>query len=101
MSEVRHRLRGSGRGAEYAYLRGGDLVVEWYDFGDDAPYESANLLILDGTGQRALAAAMGADAAPPGDLAAKVAAEFASWFELRAFLDAWGITARSETDFQP
>lgn len=34
-------------GSHVAYAQASDLVVEWYDFGDHAPYESANLLIFD------------------------------------------------------
>lgn len=35
----------SGRSSHFAYFEDdGTLVVEWYDFGEHAPYESANLL---------------------------------------------------------
>jgi hypothetical protein len=53
-------------GSHSAYARAdGQLVVEWYDFGDDAPYESANLLVFDGQGQAQLAAPTAPLARPP------------------------------------
>lgn len=48
-------------GSHCAYARGPELVVEWYDFGPHAPYESANLPVFDGPAQRRLAEAVGVD----------------------------------------
>jgi hypothetical protein len=98
---TQHRLAGSGAGSEWAHARGPDLVIEWYDFGAHAPYESANLLILGPDGQAALAAAMGVEGDAPDALAAAVAVRFISWFEVRSYLTTWKIPARRETDFMP
>jgi hypothetical protein len=97
---MRHRLAGELPG-HTAYAEGGELVVEWYDFGEDAPYESANMLKLDLAAQRALAAAMEAGSPTLEALAQAVAERFASWFEFRDFVAAHGVAARRETDFWP
>jgi hypothetical protein len=47
-------------GSHEAYARSGDVVVDWYDFGDHAPYESANLLIFDPFAQHRLLTALAA-----------------------------------------
>lgn len=75
----------------------GQLIAEWHDFGDHAPYESANLLCFDADGQAALAAALGA----AGDLAQAVAERFQSWFEVKAFAEAEGVPFTKEVDFLP
>ena len=48
-------------GSHVVYAFGTDLVVDWYDFGEHAPYESVNLLIFDQTVQPLLAEAIDAD----------------------------------------
>jgi len=84
------------------YFRGNELVAEWYDFGDHAPYESANLLVLDPPAQRALAIGLALEPmADPDRLAAAVAQSFQSWFEFRGFLARHDIEAQRETDFMP
>lgn len=101
--EATPRYRMPGRpGSHVAYVRGEDLVVEWYDFGDQAPYESANLLVLDPACQRELAVAMGLVAGQaPQALAAVVAHAFHDWFEFRRFAQAQGLAVQAETDFMP
>ena len=76
-------------------------MVEWYDFGDQAPYESANRLILGLSAQHALAAALNIPISTPDDLAAHVADRFSSFFEVATFLADRGIEPRRETDFLP
>lgn len=89
-------------GSHTAYARGSDLVVEWYDFGDHAPYESANLLIFDRTTQIALARLMGVDKSlSPHDLANKVAVRFDSYFQVKAFAETHGLVFATEIDFHP
>ena len=89
-------------GSHSTYVRGEDMVAEWYDHGEDAPYESANMLVLARDAQQRLAEAMslpletGAEA-----LAVAAAARFGSWFEFRDFLKHHGIEVRRETDFWP
>jgi hypothetical protein len=98
---TRHRLP-SRPGAHVAYAEGSDLIVEWYDFGDHAPYESANLLIFRRLAQEALAAALDAPRpAAPDALAARIAARFASYFDVKAFAEARGIRFTSKVDFRP
>jgi hypothetical protein len=100
MDEMHHRLAGELPG-HMAYAKGGQLVVEWYDFGEGAPYESANMLILDLAAQRSLAAAMDEGSPSVEGLAEAVARRFASWFEFRDLVAAQGIVAWRETDFMP
>jgi predicted DNA-binding WGR domain protein len=90
-------------GSHSAYVRAdGRLVVEWYDFGDDAPYESANLLVFDDQGQAQLAAALDLPAETRAQgLAEAVAARFQSYFEVKAFATDQQLRFASEVDFQP
>lgn len=82
----RVRLRGTGRGAHSAWHdEGSALIVEWHDFGEDAPYESANMIRFDAASQEALA----------------LAARFRSYFEIRAFAEAEAIPFEAEVDFRP
>jgi hypothetical protein len=94
----RTRLRGSGSGTHSVWMdAAGRLVVEWYDFGPDSPYESANLILFDAAEQRALAAALRVEGALPETLAAR----FSTWFEVKAFAQDEGIPFESTVDFQP
>lgn len=89
-------------GAHSVYARRSDLVVEWYDFGEDAPYETANLLIFDRPAQQALAGALGVAPLPcPHDLALEVSNRFASYFEVMAFAENQGVPFTKEVDFTP
>ncbi|HVQ08125.1 MAG TPA: hypothetical protein VMS43_06785 [Allosphingosinicella sp.] len=99
----RVRLGGTGRGAHSAwYDEAGGLVVEWHDFGEDAPYESANMIRFDVASQDALAGALDSAAPPAGAaLLDALAARFRSYFEIRAFADAEAIPFDAEVDFRP
>jgi len=89
-------------GAHSVYARGPHLVVEWHDFGDHAPYESANLLIFDRPAQKALMALLDRPSNwTPHDFASRLAARFESYFEVKSFAEANGIAFASETDFYP
>jgi hypothetical protein len=92
-------LDGTGPGSAHNIYRDaeGRLVVEWYDFGADAPYESANLIMFDGHAERVLAEALG----NPEDLLAAIAARFTSWFEVKAFAVSRDIPFTSTVDFAP
>ena len=100
MQSVRFSAR---PGSHTAYMREpGELVVEWYDFGDHAPYESANLIIFDPSAQTELRRALGLS--PHGnsdDLLAQLPSRFASYFEVKKFAAGHAIAFRAETDFQP
>jgi hypothetical protein len=99
----RVRLRGTGRGAHSIYHdEAGKLVVEWHDFGEDAPYESANMIRFDAASQDALAGALDSAAPPAGAaLVDALAARFRSYFEIRAFAEAEAIPFEAEVDFRP
>jgi|GEM_PF-5622027 len=89
-------------GSHSAYARGPELVVEWYDFGPHAPYESANLLIFDRASQQRLAEAIGVDPAlTPHDLAYQVALKFDSYFDVKDVAADRAIPFTTDTDFQP
>jgi hypothetical protein len=90
-------------GAHGAYVRAnGALVVEWYDFGDHAPYESATLLVFDAVAQTGLARALGLPAdLSAQQLAAVVAERFASYFDVLRYAEDKGLAFVREVDFQP
>ncbi len=101
--EMGERIRMAARpGSHVAYASGPNLVVEWYDFGEHAPYESVNLLIFDQTVQPLLAEAIGADpllATPM--LAKSVAAYFSSYFEVRKFAEERLLPFDHKVSFDP
>jgi hypothetical protein len=99
----RVRLRGTGRGAHsLRYDGAGALVAEWHDFGEDAPYESANMIRFDAASQDALAGALDSAAPPAGGAPIDaLAARFRSYFEIRAFAEAEAIPFEAEVDFRP
>jgi hypothetical protein len=91
-----------GMGWHRTYVAGEDLVVDWYDFGDDVPYESGNKLLFDVNSCRQLKLALGL---PQGNqveqLAQRVASSFDSYFDIREFADHRRIPYRHEVDFFP
>lgn len=89
-------------GSHTVYLEGEDLVVDWYDYGEHAPYESVNKLIFDQQQQAPLLDALGLpeDLAPV-ELARSLAERFSSYFAVRAFANAQGLTYRHKVDFHP
>ena len=89
-------------GSHVAYASGSDLVVDWYDFGEHAPYESVNLLIFDQTVQPLLAEAIGADPSLATPMLAKsVAAYFSSYFEVRKFAEERLLPFDHKVSFDP
>jgi hypothetical protein len=85
-----------------AYLREGALVIEWYDFGDDAPYESANMIVFDAAARAALARSLGlAGDAEDSTLLTCIERSFPSWFEAKSFAQREAIAFKSEVDFMP
>lgn len=94
-------MRGTGRGAHTIYLRPtGELVVDWYDFGEDAPYESANMIVMTAKQQVALARTLGLALGGPAELARTIADRFNSYFAVRAYLDAKKLPYDHEVDFE-
>jgi hypothetical protein len=100
---VRLRGTGSGGGSHAAwYDDAGKLVVLWHDFGESAPYESANMIRFDAASQDALAGALESAAPPAGEaLLHALAARFRSYFEIRAFAEGEAIPFEAEVDFNP
>jgi len=90
----------SRAGGHFVYVRDGDLVVEWYDHGEAAAYESANLIVLGPEDQQRLAASLGALNMTQA-LADAVVARFGSYWDVKDFLEQNRIGFRGETDFMP
>jgi hypothetical protein len=89
-------------GSHTAYPRAQQLIVEWYDFGEHARYESANLLVFDDSGQAHLRTELGLpDPLPICDLAAAMAAQFDSYFALEAYASERDMPFTPAVDFEP
>ena len=80
----------------------GQMLVEWYAFGEDAPYESLNSLVFSKPGRDLLAAALGRPS-PDNDAALldALAKRFNSYFDVRQFADSTGIPYKHGVDFCP
>lgn len=101
MVQVRFKLP-CELGSHQAYSREGSLVIDWYEFGDSAPYESGNYLIFDGSGIVALVQELKLTSClTANQLAEHVSRRFASYFEVRSFANARGIPYEHEVDFFP
>lgn len=97
----RQRMRGKP-GSHVAYARGSDLIVEWYDFGGDADYEFASLLVFDRPAQNQLLAATNeTDDLSPDETASRIASHFPSYFAVKDFAVKHNVPFKTETDFQP
>lgn len=94
-------MRG-GPGAHCAYARAADVVVEWYDFGPEAPYESVNLIIFDRPEQRRLAQLLcDPDWTSPHDIAGLLASRFKTYFDVKAFAEANNVPFHASHHFDP
>ena len=99
-----HRVKfSSSSGSHCAEIDdSGNLLVEWYDFGDDAPYESANILQFAEPSQRLLALALdGSSFSAPDEFLQALANRFSSYFEIRRFADLEGIPYVHKVNFSP
>ena len=100
MTETIVRL--NGKGQSIAIDDQGSLVVEWYDFGDDAPYESANMLIFDQVAQCTLAIALGhTGTLDARSLATLLSNRFATYFEIKEFVTSHNLPCERGVDFMP
>jgi len=90
-------------GAHTAYFKDGRLVVKWYDFGDHAPYESANLLYFAAPAQGLLENLLrpGSETLEGLALLQAIADRFDSYWEVRTFAEANAIAFEQEVDFWP
>ena len=78
------------------------MVVEWYDFGPDAPYESANMLRFDRQGRAAFARVLGVAATDDGQgLMMAIQERFDSYFQVKEFASANAIPFEAEVEFDP
>ena len=79
----------------------GALVVEWYDFGENVPYESATTLTIAPASLDDLAKLLHlAVRGRPGILAA-LSRQVGDYWAARALLDEWKIPYRHHVDFLP
>lgn len=99
-----HRIQlGVWAGTHSAELHdSGNLIVEWYAFGDNEPYESANILTFDKPSQGLFARALGPlPSSGPDAFLNALAERFSSYFAVREFADLEGIPYTHEVDFEP
>jgi hypothetical protein len=86
MPEAIYLFRGKAPG-EYVWREETTLIAEWNNHGEGAPYEFADVLVLDAAGQQSLAGALDvAKRSTPGRFAAIVAERFESWLDFHRFL---------------
>jgi hypothetical protein len=96
------RMRQRGMGSHHVELKADrSLVIDWYDFGDDVPYESGNTLTFSLAGQRALARAMDLPPVIGRDLQSAVAERFAGYHQVRAFCDHHRVSYAHAVDWWP
>ena len=80
----------------------GEVVAEFYHFGEDADYEFAVQVRFDAVGQAQLAGLLGLESAPePEALAALLKARFVTYYAVRDFADKNGVPYTHQRDFQP
>ncbi len=94
-----HLSHSGSAGTHWAWVdEHGRLVVEWYDHGPDAPYESANRLRFD---PDAAAALLGIEAPAQDDALAALQRAYASWWEVKRAAVERAIPFTPEVDFLP
>ena len=94
-----HLSRSGLAGTHWAWFDAqGRLVVEWYDHGADALYESANQLRFE---PEAAAALLGLEAPGQDEALATLQRLFTSWWEVRQKATECGIAFRADVDFLP
>ena len=103
MSTFKVSLRQKGPGAHFIHDReDGSLVVEWYDFGENVPYESANMLILTAAEQALVGEALGLSPTTNAlELASALADQYSSYWDIRRFFDDRRLSYTHKVDFQP
>jgi hypothetical protein len=94
-----HLSHSGATGTHWAWFdEQGRLVVEWYDHGPDAPYESANRLRFD---PEAAVALLGIEATAQDEALAALQRTYASWWEVKQSAVERAIHFTSEVDFLP
>jgi hypothetical protein len=95
--KVRLAASGPGNGSHAVFFAGETLVVEYYDHGENAPYESVNQLLFDAAGQRRLL--RDAAGSPASEALDALARRFDSYWRVQRECDASGILYARLTDF--
>jgi hypothetical protein len=94
--------RGTNTRGQIFTVEDGVVVVEWYDFGEDVDYEFAVQVRLDQTGQMQIATALDLPgASDPQALMEILKERLGSYFAVREFADAKGISYELRRDLQP
>ena len=94
---VRLAASGPGKGSHSAFFVGGLLVVDWYDHGEDVPFEMVNQLLFDAEGQRRLLGEESGGA--ESDVLNALARRFDSYWSVEKHCHAAGIGYAKLTDF--
>lgn len=79
----------------------GSLVIEWYDFGESAPYESATVMRVDAGETQKLAELLGVTNGQGVAILAELANRCTSYWEVQATLEREGIRSTRVVDFLP
>ena len=95
--KVRLAASGPGKGSHSAFFAGAVLVVDWYDHGEDVPFEMVNQLLFDAAGQRRL---LGEESGgEPAEVLNALARRFDSYWSVEQHCRAAGIGYAKVTDF--
>jgi hypothetical protein len=78
----------------------GRLTIEWEESRDPAPYDHADTIVFDGPQESLLRVALG-ESDPARDMASVIADRFETYWAVRKFADAHGITYEHHVDFSP
>lgn len=80
----------------------GNVVVEWYHFGENVAYEFAVQLWLDQSGQSQFARALGlSEGLGPDAMCDVLKKHFSSYFAVREFADANAVPYELRRDLRP
>ena len=101
---IRLENKGGGSGSHSAYFDGYNrLTIEWYDFGKDTPYSSANMLIFEETQAGELSRSIGFEGTfeDRTGLLNKIHEKFDSYFEALDYIESNNIGFIKKVDFNP
>jgi hypothetical protein len=107
LGQPRARLRGpepqAGRspGAHSAYFESdGTLIIEWYNFGEFAPYESADMLSFSEAAQEELAIRLGCETEQV-EILRWLAERFTTYWAVKEWATTEGLVFSHSVDFMP
>ena len=98
----RRELSRDEQGGWHSVYRGedGELVVEWLEYRDPAPYDHATRLIFSDEQEAALRRSLGVSDAETSTPAA-LAGRFDTYWAVRAHADTHALSYATDVDFQP